>query len=331
MKASIQPHTDRFGRAVRKLRISITDRCNMRCVYCMPLDPVWRPREEVLDYEEFTHIARIFVKHFGIQKIRLTGGEPLLRKNLQVLVKELASLKSIGLSRLSLTTNGIGLKDLAGYLKEAGLDDVNVSMDSLDPGKFKEITGGDLRDVLRGIEEAQRIGLGLKINTVMIRGVNDDEIPSLIRWAYQMGISLRFIEFMPLDGRGYWKPELVVTEKEILKKIEEAYDITSIDEEASGPARYYVLNGSFRVGVISSVSNPFCNNCDRVRITADGQFLTCLFSLKGYNLKSLLRSGAGEEAIVSAVNAAILKKPEGFASLKKDFVKRDLSMHAIGG
>ncbi len=331
MKPVIQPLTDHFGRVIRKLRISITDRCNLRCIYCMPVSPEWRPRSEVLDYEEFTRIARIFVERFGIQKIRLTGGEPLLRKNLHVLVEKLSLLKSIGLTRLSLTTNGVGIKDLAGRLKEAGLDDVNVSLDSLDTGKFKEITEGDLSDVLRGIDEVQKVGLGLKINTVVIRGINDDEIPTLARWAYQLGISLRFIEFMPLDGRGYWRPERVVTEKEILEYIEQVYEITPLEEDAPDPARYYLLNGSVRVGIISSISNPFCSNCDRVRITAYGLLLPCLFSVEGYDLKSLLRSGADEGAIVSAVNAAIMKKPEGFVSMKKNLIKRNISMHAIGG
>ena len=326
--------SDRFGRQVKKLRISITDRCNVRCVYCMPENPKWKPHEEILTYEDISLLAGIFVKHLGIEALRITGGEPLLRKDLHVLIERLALLQSSGLKRLSLCTNGFKLKDFSSHLKEAGLDDVNVSLDSLDPKKFQELTGRrDLGVVLEGIEEAQKAGLCPKVNAVIIRGRNDNEITSLVRWARHIKVILRFIEFMPLDGRGYWRPELVVPEREIIDHLKKEFEVIPIERSDSGPASYYLINESFQVGVIPTVSNPFCLSCDRIRLAADGRLLNCLFSTEGFNLKDLLRSGIDEGALFSAIKKMVLEKPENFIALKntrKNQMKH-MPMYALGG
>lgn len=326
-----EPLTDQFTRTKRKLRISVTDRCNLACSYCMPDSPEWMPRREILDFEEILSLAGIFVERLGIEKIRVTGGEPLLRRDLPVLIEMLGALRARGLRRLSLTTNGTGLAGMAGTLRAAGLDDVNVSLDTLDPDRFREMTGGDVGEVLAGIEAAESAGLCLKVNAVVVRGQNDEGIVGLVRWALERGIRLRFIEFMPLDGKGFWKPGLVVPESEILSRLEEHFTVTPADADPSDPSRYYLLDGSYHLGIISTVSNPFCGSCDRLRLTADGRLLPCLFSLDGTDLKAALRAGQDDRAITASIRRAVYGKQPGFVAIQGRQGERSLFMNAIGG
>lgn len=324
--------SDQFGRVKRKLRISVTDRCNFRCAYCMPEQPEWKPREQILTFEELVHLSRVFVERLGIQQIRLTGGEPLLRKGIEKLVARLKELQPYGLQRLSLTTNGVLLRRLACSLRAAGLADVNISLDAVDPEKFRQITGGgELQPVLEGIEAAREAGLEVKVNAVLIRGLNEDQILPLAQWAYEQSLPLRYIEFMPLDGRGFWQPERVVTEQEILQCLSQRFEITPLPNRGAEPATYYRLNGSGLVGIIPSVSNPFCAACDRLRLTADGTLLTCLFSVQGCDLRTPLRQGAEEASLEALIREAVYKKEAGFVALRRRSSIRHLPMHAIGG
>ncbi len=323
---------DGFGRTIEKLRISVTDRCSLRCIYCMPLNPDHKRREEILTFEEIRRLASVFVKGFGVGQIRITGGEPLERSRLDSLVAELASLRRWGLRRISLTTNGSLLAPRASTLRRAGLDDVNVSIDSIRPLRFRKITSGDLRDVLDGIGAALEAGLEVKINTVLIRRVNDDEIVDLVEWASGVGVTLRFIEFMPLDGKGMWKPELVVREEEILKTLRRRYTVEyDPATRPSDPARYYVLDGRYRVGVLPTTSNPFCMACNRVRLTTDGKLFACLYSPRGYDLRGPLRMGADDEELSRLVAEAVRRKPVGYIGIAARKEGRYQPMYYMGG
>ena len=324
---------DRFGRTMKKLRISLTDRCNFRCVYCMPESPVWGPRKVVLSLEELHHLAAVFVARFGVEQIRLTGGEPLVRSGAPRFVSMLQSLRAAGLRRVSLSTNGALLARYARELADSGLDGVNVSLDSLSPARFHQITGGgDLREVLRGIDAAREAGLPLKFNTVVMRGTNDTEIPALAQWAYRAGIPLRFIEFMPLDSRGLWSPDKVITEREIVALLARDFEVTPLARiNENEPANYYLLNGHFRLGVISTISNPFCARCDRIRLTADGRLFACLFSAAGVDLKSALRPTVNSDLLESRIEAAIRNKSPGFVDRSASMDRGKVGMHVLGG
>lgn len=326
------PLVDQFGRVKRKLRLSVTDRCNYRCIYCMPEEPVWKPREEVLTLEEMARLASIFVRRLGIRRIRLTGGEPTLRSGLATLIEMLQPLRADGLERVSLTSNGVRLGHMAPSLKSAGLDDVNVSMDAVDADRFRSITGGgDLRQVMDGIEASRHAGLKVKVNAVAIRDMNEDQILPLMQWAFEHEIVLRFIEFMPLDGRGLWQPKLTITESDILAEGRKAFDIRLSAGDPSDPARGYLLNGKPLLGIISTISNPFCDQCDRVRITSDGVLLPCLFSPGGPNLRDAMRDGASDEEIIEIARVAIYAKWEGFVALNSRSSLKPLPMHVMGG
>jgi cyclic pyranopterin phosphate synthase len=322
--------SDRFGRTIRKLRVSLTDRCNYRCIYCMPECPVWSARDGILTYEEILRLVGVFVSPLGIEQVRLTGGEPLMRQNVAGLVGKLGALRRAGLRRISLSTNGALLVRHADELAEAGLDGVNVSLDSLSPQRFHDITGGGrLSDVMSGIESARRAGLLVKINCVVMRGANDCDVLPIARWAYDAGISVRFIEFMPLDSRGLWRPHLVFPESEILALLRREYTV-SAQPRTQDPARYYLVNGRLEVGIISTVSNPFCARCDRIRLTADGRLLSCLFSESGVDLKTPMRSGATDAELEARIRAAVFAKPRGFI-FKAAHPATRVGMHVLGG
>jgi len=322
---------DRFGRTMKKLRISLTDRCNFRCVYCMPECPVWGPREVVLSLEELHRLAAVFVGRFGVEQIRLTGGEPLLRIGAPRFVSMLRSLRASGLRRVSLSTNGALLARYSQELADSGLDGVNVSLDSLSPDRFHQITGGgDLREVLRGIDSAREAGLPVKLNAVVMRGTNDTEIPALAAWAYRANIPLRFIEFMPLDSRGLWSADKVFTEREIVALLARDFEIKPL-ARTEEPASYYLLNGHFRLGVISTISNPFCARCDRIRLTADGRLFACLFSPTGVDLKSAIRPAGDPELLESRMEAAIRNKSPGFVESSASMDRGTVGMHVLGG
>lgn len=320
---------DRFGRSKRKLRLSLTDRCNFRCGYCMPDQPVWQPKSELLSLEELQRLASLCVERLGIEQIRLTGGEPLLRRDVVKLTAALDELRGNGLKRLALTSNGTLLDRYARPLAGAGLQDVNVSLDSLDPARFAQLTGGgELGPVLMGIEAARAAGLEVKVNAVIVRGQNEDDVVPLARWAAAEGIALRFIEFMPLDGRGDWQPARVVPEREMVNRLERHFSVEVLPRSRE-PATYYLLDGRHRLGIISTVSQPFCGSCDRVRVTATGQLFPCLFSPVSTDLKAALRGGRPGE-LEQRIRGAIWHKGRGFVE-SAGYVERQISMHGLGG
>lgn len=324
---------DRFGRTVGDVRISVTDRCNFRCTYCMPADySDWLPKSRILSYEEMARLVRI-LKGFGIHTVRLTGGEPLARRDLPELVRMLHT-EGEGEIDLSLTTNAFFLPDQAQALADAGLSRVNVSLDSLRPERFAEMTRRDaLPRVLEGIAAASAAGLNpLKVNVVMMRGVNDDEVLDLIDWGRDGGYQVRFIEFMPLDGGHTWTKEKVYSKAEILKTIAEVHPFKPEGIDEREPAQRYVFeDGKGEFGVIGSVTEPFCSKCDRIRITADGMLRTCLFAIDEMDLRTPIREGASDEDLANLFRAAVTEKGPGHRIGRKGFVQPDRPMVAIGG
>jgi GTP 3',8-cyclase len=321
---------DRFGRTMKRLRVSLTDRCNFRCAYCMPERPVWGAKEALLSLEELRQLMEIFVTRLGIEQLRLTGGEPLLRSGVGRFVAMLSELRCAGLRRVSLSTNGVLLSRYARELADTGLDDVNVSLDSLSPARFRQISGGgNLRDVLGGIYRAREVGLPVKINAVVMRGTNDADVLPLASWAYHEKFPLRFIEFMPLDSRGLWSPDKVFTERELIALLSREFEVTPM-ARTSEPASYYCLNGSFRLGVISTVSNPFCSSCDRVRLTSDGRLFACLFSPAGVDLKEAMRANYDPDLLESRIRSVVFNKPRGFVE-KSGVTNGHANMHVLGG
>ena len=332
---------DGFGRTVRDLRISVTDRCNFRCTYCMPAEGMtWMDRAEVLTYEEIERVARICVERFGVDSLRLTGGEPTVRAHLPQLVSRLAALRLPDGRKpdLALTTNGATLRNIAAELRDAGLDRVNVSLDSLQRDRFLAMTRRDeLDNVLAGIREAQTVGFDpVKVNAVVERGANDDEILDMARYGRDNNVEVRFIEFMPLDATNEWEREKVVTQDEIVSVISAEFPLEPVPARGAAPAdRWRYLDGKGTVGVIPSVSHPFCGDCDRVRLTSDGQFRTCLFATDETDLKSILRSGrsdaAIDDAIADAITGAVGAKWAGHQIGQVNFVRPARTMSQIGG
>ncbi|MCI0749284.1 MAG: GTP 3',8-cyclase MoaA [Nevskiales bacterium] len=320
---------DRFDRTKRKLRLSLTDRCNLRCLYCMPEHPRWLPRTELLTQEELTRVARLFVGALGLAQIRLTGGEPLLRPDVLECVSALQTLRPLGLQRLSMTSNGVRLSRLAAPLKSAGLDDLNVSLDARTPETFTALTRGRVDPVLEGIAAARAAGLPVKVNCVLIRGYNEHEILPLTEWAVAEGLTLRFIEFMPLDGSNQWTPERVVREDEILAALATRYSVERVPR-GHDPATEYLLDGRRLIGIISTISAPFCAQCDRVRLTATGELYPCLFSRQGVALREPLRTGADDDALRARIRRAVWDKDAGYAA-RPGYVERSISMHRLGG
>jgi len=301
--------TDSYGLIATDLRISLTDRCNLRCAYCMPPEGLdWLPKPELLTDDELVRLARIGVEQLGITQIRYTGGEPLLRRGLPDIVARTAALRPR--PEISLTTNGIGLGRLAGALAEGGLDRINVSLDTLRPEVFRSLARRDrLDDVLTGLAAAAGAGLTpVKVNTVLMRGVNEDEAVELLRFCLAHGYELRFIEQMPLDAQHGWRREEMVTADEIVAALSAEFTLTSDDERVRGsaPAETFLVDGGpARVGVIGSVTRPFCGDCDRVRLTADGQVRNCLFARTESNLRDPMRSGASDDDLAGIWRRAV--------------------------
>ena len=328
------PLIDPYDRTVRDLRISITDRCNFRCTYCMPDEGMkWLPREDLLTYEELTRVARVCVERYGFESIRITGGEPTVRAHLPVLVRSLADL---GVD-LAMTTNGATLSHHAVDLARAGLRRINISCDSLRPERFAAITNRDaLSQVLAGIDASLAAGLDpVKVNCVVVRGLNDDEILDFAAFGRSRGVELRFIEWMPLDGGGQWKMDQVVPATEIVAAIDAEWPLVAPDGGGvrdSAPAESYTYaDGSGRVGVIASVTRPFCQSCDRIRLTAEGQLRNCLFSVRETDLRAILRSGGTDDDLAAAVEAEVGHKWAGHSIGQVHFIRPARSMSQIGG
>jgi len=354
---SVSPRVlrDSYGRAIRDLRVSLTDRCNFRCFYCLPHgEPPIAPKEQMLSYEEIETVCKIFVG-LGIEKIRLTGGEPMLRRDIETIISKLAKLKEgehagalsvesdkpkhIGHNRLldlALTTNGYFLPERAQSLKTAGLDRVTISLDSLKRDVFKQMTGVDVLDkVLAGIAAAKDAGLQpIKINAVIVRGHNEDEVADFAAFAREPAVKMRFIEFMPLDSGHEWSREDVVSGKEIRQRIEERFPLARVDVDRGSDtsSRYRFADGApGEIGIIAPVSEPFCGACSRIRLTADGQIRTCLFSTVEHSLRDVVRSGAPREEIIEFIESVVLKKEPRHFINDPGFVTPSRTMSFIGG
>jgi cyclic pyranopterin phosphate synthase len=342
--AGTEPVTDLFGRPLRNLRLSVTDRCNLRCSYCMPeAEYVWLPRQDLLQYEEMSALIDVFARA-GVEKIRLTGGEPLLRRDLPQLVEMIARKPSI--KDLALTTNGVALADQAKALQDAGLHRITVSLDTLQPDRFQTLTRFDaLPQVLAGIDEARRHFSDVKLDAVVIRGTNDDELVPLLEYARRAGAELRFIEYMDVGGATQWSPERVLSREEMLERLSRQYGtITAVQETSSAPADRFTLPDGTVFGIISSTTDPFCRSCDRSRLTADGMWYRCLYATSGTDLRTPLRSGMSPDGLLSILTSGWNARGDRGAeerlavrhrsplvpasSLKKD---PHLEMHTRGG
>jgi GTP 3',8-cyclase len=344
---------DSHGRVLRDLRVSITDRCNFRCLYCLPeteaahnfyrghwahmpnsapIVQQWVPRSKILTFEEIERTVRLAVG-LGIQKIRLTGGEPLLRHGLEDLVARIAAIP--GILDLAMTTNGFLFRQKATALRKAGLQRVSFSLDSLDRANFKKITGRDsLEEVLAAVTLAQELGFDpVKVNAVVIRGINDHEIESLAEFARVHHLSLRFIEFMPLDSARAWLKEMVVSGREVLTRLQARFDLHPVgaDNPSSTSKRWAFAQGRGEIGIIAPVSEPFCGHCNRIRLTADGKVRTCLFSVTEHDLRLPLRNGASDQQIEEWLQAVVWQKEARHHIGESDFVAPSRSMSCIGG
>jgi cyclic pyranopterin phosphate synthase len=337
---------DRFGRIATDLRVSLTDRCNLRCSYCMPPEGLsWTPSERVLSDAEIVRLLRVAVEHLGVERIRFTGGEPLLRPGLERIVAAAAQLRTRAgtAPETTLTTNGIGLDRRAERLADAGLTRVNVSLDTLDRARFARITHRDrLPEVLAGLRAAALAGLTpVKVNAVLLRGINDDEAAPLLSWAVDHGYQLRFIEQMPLEPHGTWTRSDLVTAREILTALQRRFELTPVHPTVRGaapaetwlarPAGATATTSPATVGIIASVTRPFCGDCDRTRLTADGQVRTCLFARTETDLRGELRSGRGDEELAERWREAMWDKQAGHGLDAASFRRPDRPMSAIGG
>jgi cyclic pyranopterin phosphate synthase len=344
---------DSHGRTLRDLRVSITDRCNFRCMYCLPeteaaqnfyrghwahmpdsapIVQQWVPKSSILSFEEIERVVRVAVS-LGIQKIRLTGGEPLLRHNVEDLVARIAAIP--GIEDLAMTTNGFLFAQKAKALRDAGLRRISFSLDSLDRNNFKKITGRDgLEDVLQSIRLAKKLGFHpVKVNAVVIRDINDQEVVALAEFARTENLSFRFIEFMPLDSARAWQKEMVVRGSEVLERLRQRFDLrpAPVDNPSSTSKRWLFPDGQGEIGIISPVSEPFCGHCNRIRLTADGKIRTCLFSVTEHDLRSQLRNGASDEALCDWFKGVVLQKEARHHIGEPEFVSPPRSMSCIGG
>jgi cyclic pyranopterin phosphate synthase len=321
---------DRFGRVHTDLRISVTDRCNFRCQYCMPSEGMqWLDRSHLLSFEEIERVARVLVDRFDIGSIRLTGGEPTVRARLPLLVSKLVPLGA----DLSMTTNGATLPTLADDLRQAGLSRINISLDTLDAERFKELTRRDeLAAVLAGIDAAVAAGFEpVKVNAVLMRGINDDEVIPFLELGRAKGVTIRFIEFMPLDAQGEWSSDRVVPYDEILARASERFDFEPLVRGSSPAERFAYTDGGGEFGVIASVTEPFCGSCDRIRLTAEGQLRNCLFALDHVDLRALLRGGGTDDDLAAAVAGEVDRKWAGHAIGQVHFLRPSKSMSQLGG
>jgi GTP 3',8-cyclase len=332
-----EPLVDSYGRIHRDLRISVTDRCNFRCTYCMPEEGMqWLPRSELLTFEEIERITRVCAERFNVDSVRLTGGEPTMRAHLPALVERVAALRT-GDGRpveIALTTNGATLRNHADDLVAAGLRRVNISLDTLRRDRFVELTRRDQLDrVLDGIAAAQEAGLDpVKINAVVMRGVNDDEVVDLAEFGREQGVTVRFIEWMPLDADQRWDSGAVVSQAEIVAAIDAVHPLDPIQRGHEPAERFAYRDGRGEVGVIASVTRPFCGNCDRVRLTAEGELRSCLFSVDEVDLRALVRDpAAGDDDLAAAVARCVAGKWAGHMIGQVTFVRPRRSMSQIGG
>ena len=328
---------DSYGRVHRDLRVSLTDRCSLRCTYCMPHDfAAWLPNESLLTTDELIHVIEAAVSQ-GISEIRLTGGEPLLRPDIVEIVGRINGIKNP--PKLSMTTNGLALAKLAQPLVDAGLERINISLDTLSKERFKQMTFRDrIEDVFAGINAAKAAGLKpVKINSVLMRKINDDEAVSLLEWALAEGLNLRFIEQMPLDAGGIWSRSDLITADEIYADLQKKFTLTPVDDRGSSPAEEFYIDGTeATVGIIGSVTRPFCGSCDRVRLTSDGQIRNCLFSMQETDLRSVLRDPAltfdqKNEKLVAAFQKTVADKLPGHGINEPNFIQPVRPMSAIGG
>jgi GTP 3',8-cyclase len=325
---------DSYGRVADDLRISVTDRCNFRCVYCMPAEGLrWLAREDVLRFEEIHRLARLFVQRYGVRTIRLTGGEPLVRHRVEELVAMINSLDPT--LDITMTTNGVLLRQKAKLLAEAGLKRVNISLDTLHLDRFREIARVEaFQRTMDGIAAAEEAGLSpIKLNMVVMKGTNDDEVVDFARLARERGYEVRFIEFMPLDGDGIWSNDLVVPSLRIQERIEDEFPLVPVPAERPGPSTNFKFADGRPggVGFISSVSQAFCTTCNRIRLTAEGGLRTCLFSLQETPLRDLMRGGASDDRLAAVIEGAVWRKEEGHLINQAGFVKPAKSMSQIGG
>jgi GTP 3',8-cyclase len=326
---------DSYGRTATDLRVSLTDRCNLRCTYCMPAEGLdWLPSPTLLTDAEIVRLVRVAVERLGVTEVRFTGGEPLVRKGLVGIVEQVTALRPR--PQVSLTTNGIGLARIATGLQNAGLDRINVSLDTLDRARFIELARRDrLTDVIEGLAAAAAAGLTpVKVNAVLMRGINEGEAPALLRWCLERGYELRFIEQMPLDAQHGWRRDTMITAEEIFAALGTEFDLEPEGEEVRGaaPAETFLVNGGpGRVGVIASVTRPFCGNCDRVRLTADGQVRTCLFAREESDLRGALRAGASDDELARRWETAMWTKKPGHDIDDPGFLQPARPMSAIGG
>ena len=343
---------DSHGRTIRDLRISVTDRCNFRCLYCLPdteaaanfyrdrwrdapqqpINHAWKPKNEILTFEEIERLTRL-ATNCGIDKFRITGGEPLLRKNIVTLIGKLAAIP--GVKDLAMTTNGFLFPKYAEDLKKAGLHRISISLDSFEPDNFKKLTGRQgLKEVMASIEIAKALDFNpVKINAVIIRDLNDHEIEALCQFALDQQISVRFIEFMPLDSSKAWQKDYVVSGREIRERLQKRFNLTPLaSNHQAETAQRWAINGTAgEVGIIAPVSEPFCGHCNRLRLTADGQIRTCLFSLHEHDMKPLLRSGQTDDTIIDHLHGIVSKKEAGHRIGQADFVQPARTMSCIGG
>jgi GTP 3',8-cyclase len=339
------PLADRFDRPLRSLRISVTDRCNLRCHYCMPEEEyAWLPRETLLSFEEITTLAGVFLG-LGADRVRITGGEPLLRRDLPALLRQLAALPALG--DLALTTNGLLLAAQADALRQAGLHRITVSLDTLDPARFRTLTRVDAHAaVLAGIEAARRAGFAaIKIDTVVIRGTNEDELPDLLEFGRRQGLEVRFIEYMDVGGATRWSAEKVVPHDEILERIEQRHGpVSPVGDRGSAPADRFALADGTTFGIIGSMTRPFCADCDRSRLTADGMWLMCLYARAGTDLRRPLRAGATPDELASLIRTVWSQRADRGAEERLGLDRREpfvplaalrrdahLEMHTRGG
>ncbi|WP_372736611.1 GTP 3',8-cyclase MoaA [Nocardioides sp.] len=325
---------DNYGRVATDLRVSLTDRCNLRCSYCMPEEGLdWLEKQTLLTDDEIVRLIRVGVEQLGIREVRFTGGEPLLRRGLVDIVSRTTAL--VPRPEVSLTTNALGLSKLARPLAEAGLDRVNVSLDTVRPESFEEITRRDrFHDVVEGLAAAKAAGLGpVKVNAVLLRGLNDDQAPELLTWCLEHGYDLRFIEQMPLDAQHGWDRAAMVTAEEILASLQTRFDLSpAVEPRGSAPAELFLVDGGpATVGVIASVTRPFCGDCDRVRLTADGQVRNCLFAREESDLRTALRAGADDQELAQRWVLAMRGKLPGHGIDDPTFLQPDRPMSAIGG
>jgi cyclic pyranopterin phosphate synthase len=324
---------DGYDRIATDLRVSLTDRCNLRCQYCMPAEGLdWMPTEEVLTDEEVVRLITIAVERLGVTDVRFTGGEPLLRRGFPGILAATTALAPR--PRTAITTNALGLKHTAGALAAAGLDRINVSLDTSDPATFAAITLRDrFHDVVAGLEAAAEAGLApIKINAVLLRGLNDDQGPQLLQWCMERGYELRFIEQMPLDAQHRWERDRMITADEVLTALGRHHRLTPLDGRGSAPAeKFLVDDGPHTVGIIGSVTRPFCGACNRVRLTADGNVRTCLFARSESDLRGALRSGAGDAEIAERWVVAMRGKAAGHGIDDPSFLQPARPMSSIGG